>query len=164
MSDTIPVETLTARRLTRAGNCVILEVTAVYPHIPDADSPAVTRFNDTYRTAAEQFMAWGLGTPTVRATAAFEAMGVDAVYRFARWELTMDATPVWDGDSTFLRVKTTAVWQVRREADARGERQLTDVWHWPSLHREKNGKRRLKLSKTLEKSREMWYNKSKSYF
>lgn len=149
------IVTETDSHSVRVGACPVLSVRVRYPQLirregyvgaaAEPTDAAVARFNDTYRTAAEQFMAWGLGTPTVKATAAFEAMGVDAVYRFARWELTMDATPVWDGDSTFLRVKTTAVWQVRREADARGERQLTDVWHWPSLHREKNREKTVKV-------------------
>jgi hypothetical protein len=96
MSKTIPIEILTARRLIREGNCVILEVTVTYPYIPDEESPAVTRFNHTYRAMAEAFLAWSESTPAEEARSAFANMGSAAPYRFDRRVLTCDMTAAED--------------------------------------------------------------------
>lgn len=131
MSDTIPVETLTARRLTRAGNCVILEVTAAYPHIPDADSPAVTRFNDTYRAMAEAFLAWADTAPAEEARAAFAAMGAAAPYRFDRRILTCTMTASAEVPDRLTVTRTVTLKSRRGELTERVIRDA-DLWRLPA--------------------------------
>ena len=91
MPETIPVETLTDRRLTRVGVCAVLEVTVTYPHIPH-ESPAAARFNEAYRSMAESFLAWADTAPAEEARASFAAMGSTAPYRFDRRILTCSMT------------------------------------------------------------------------
>ena len=151
MSDTIPVETLTARRLTRAGNCVILEVTAVYPHIPDADSPAVTRFNDTYRAMAEAFLAWADTLPAEEAKTAFSAMGAAAPYRFDRRILTCDMTASVES-SDRLTVTRSVTLRSRRGELVERTLHAADLWRLPEWtvagHPRKHPKRTRKSPET----------------
>lgn len=94
---------------------------------------AIARFNDTYRRAAEAFLAWGLDVPATEATAARVAMGQGGAYRFARWELMYEAVPTWEAETATLRVRTVARWQVRRETSPRRQTEREDIWSWPSL-------------------------------
>lgn len=130
MPDPMPVETLTARRLTRAGACVILEVTVTYPHIPDEESPAVARFNDTYRAMAEAFLIWADTTPAEEARAAFSAMGSAAPYRFDRRILTCDMTAAAEAPDRLTVTRAVTLKSRRGELT---ERTVTaaDLWRLP---------------------------------
>lgn len=130
MPDPIPVDTLILRRLTRAGTCVILEVTVTYPHIPDADSPAATRFNDTYRIMAEAFLAWTDTAPADEAKAAFRAMEAAAPYRFDRRLLTCDMTVSYD-DPHRLTVTRSVTLKSRRGELAERVIHAADCWRLP---------------------------------
>lgn len=125
------VETLTARRLTRVGNCVILEVTAAYPHIPDADSPAVTRFNDTYRAMAEAFLGWSETVPAEEARAAFAAMGASAPYRFDRRILTCTMTASAKAPDRLTVTRAVTLKSRRGELTERVIRDA-DLWRLPA--------------------------------
>ena len=131
MPDPIPVETLTARRLTRAGACVILEVTAAYPHIPDADSPAVTRFNDTYRAMAEAFLTWSETVPAEEARAAFAAMGASAPDRFDRRILTCTMTASAEVPDRLTVTRAVTLKSRRGELTERVIRDA-DLWRLPA--------------------------------
>ena len=130
MPDPMTVETLTARRLVRAGTCVILEVTVTYPHIPDADSPAVTRFNDTYRAMAEAFLAWADTAPAEEARTAYAAKGAAAPYRFDRRLLTCDMTVSCD-DPRRLTVTRAVTLKSRRGELAERIIHAADCWRLP---------------------------------
>lgn len=130
MPDPIPVDTLILRRLVRAGTCVILEVTVTYPYIPDADSPAVTHFNDTYRIMAEAFLAWTDTAPADEAKAAFRAMGAAAPYRFDRRLLTCDMTVSFD-DPHRLTVTRAVTLKSRRGELTERVIHAADFWRLP---------------------------------
>ncbi len=130
MPETIPVETLTERRLIRAGACVILEVTVTYPHIPDVESPAVTRFNDTYRAMAESFLAWADTAPAEESRAAFSAMGGAAPYRFDRRILICDMTASAESPA-LLTVTRQATLKSRRGELTERTVTATDLWRLP---------------------------------
>lgn len=131
MPDTIPVETLTDRRLTRVGVCAVLEVTVTYPHIPH-ESPAAARFNEAYRSMAESFLAWADTAPAEEARASFAAMGSAAPYRFDRRILTCSMTA--EILSPRLLTVTRAVTLKSRRGELT-ERKITTVdgWRIPEL-------------------------------
>lgn len=147
MPDTIPVETLTLRRLTRVGACVVLEVTVTYPHIPDG-SPAAARFNEAYRSIAERFLSWSDTAPAEEARAAYTALGSAAPYRFDRRILTCDMTVALPSPDR-LTVTRTATLKSRRGELAERTVAATDAWRFPELtavrspkiRRESRGKR-----------------------
>lgn len=129
MPEIIPVETLTERRLTRVGACAVLEVTVTYPHIPDG-SPAVTRFNDTYRIMAEAFLSWADTVPADEAKAAFRAMGAAAPYRFDRRLLTCDMTVSHDDPYRLTVIRSVTLKSRRGELTERVIH-AADLWRLP---------------------------------
>lgn len=131
MPETIPVEALTDRRLTRVGVCAVLEVTVTYPHIPH-ESPAAARFNEAYRSMAESFLAWADTAPAEEARASFAAMGSTAPYRFDRRILTCSMTA--EILSPRLLTVTRAVTLKSRRGELT-ERRITavDGWRLPEL-------------------------------
>ncbi len=152
--------------LVRVGGCPIFSVKVSYPQFlpitppstlaETAIPPAVARFNDTYRAAAEAFAAWALEAPAREASLAFEAMGQGAAYRFARWELSCDMVPSWEENEQILRVTTTAMWRVRREPEARRTVSAEALWQVPALWRvipprHASEKHRRKIPKSIRK-------------
>ena len=131
MPDTIPVETLTDRRLTRVGVCAVLEVTVTYPHIPH-ESPAAARFNEAYRSMAESFLAWADTAPAEEARASFAAMGSTAPYRFDRRILTCSMTAEILSPRLLTVTRTVTLKSRRGELT---ERRITavDGWRIPGL-------------------------------
>ena len=131
MPESISVETLTDRRLTRVGACAVLEVTVTYPHIP-LESPAAARFNEAYRSMAESFLAWADTAPAEEARASFAAMGSTAPYRFDRRILTCSMTA--EILSPRLLTVTRAVTLKSRRGELT-ERRITavDGWRLPEL-------------------------------
>lgn len=130
MPDPMPTETLTERRLIRAGACVILEVTVTYPHVPDEEFPAATRFNDTYRAMTEAFLAWADTTPAEEARAAFSAMGSAAPYRFDRRILTCDMTAAAEAPDRLTVTRAVTLKSRRGELTERTVT-ATDLWRLP---------------------------------
>ena len=131
MPDTIPVETLTDRRLTRAGVCAVLEVTVTYPHIPH-ESPAAARFNEAYRSMAESFLAWADTAPAEEARASFAAMGSAAPYRFDRRILTCSMTAE-ALSQRLLTVTRTVTLKSRRGELTEQKITAVDGWRIPEL-------------------------------
>jgi hypothetical protein len=146
MSKTIPIEILTARRLIREGNCVILEVTVTYPYIPDEESPAVTRFNHTYRAMAEAFLALSESTPAEEARSAFANMGSAAPYRFDRRVLTCDMTAAAE-DPRRLTVTRSVTLKSRRGELTERTVTAADCWRLPDLTVVSRPRRRLEKAK-----------------
>lgn len=131
MPDTIPVETLTDRRLTRVGVCAVLEVTVTYPHIPH-ESPAAARFNEAYRSMAESFLAWADTAPAEEARASFAAMGSAAPYRFDRRILTCSMTAE-ALSQRLLTVTRTVTLKSRRGELTEQKITAVDGWRIPEL-------------------------------
>ena len=131
MPDTIPVETLTDRRLTRVGVCAVLEVTVPYPHIPH-ESPAAARFNEAYRSMAESFLAWADTAPAEEARASFAAMGSAAPYRFDRRILTCSMTAE-ALSQRLLTVTRTVTLKSRRGELTEQKITAVDGWRIPEL-------------------------------
>ena len=131
MPETIPVEALTDRRLTRVGVCAVLEVTVTYPHIPH-ESPAAARFNEAYRSMAESFLAWADTAPAEEARASFAAMGSAAPYRFDRRILTCSMTAEALSQRLLTVTRTVTLKSRRGELT---ERRITavDGWRIPEL-------------------------------
>ena len=132
MPETIPVEILTLRRLTRVGACVVLEVTVTYPHIPEGDSPAVARFNAAYLDMAERLLAWSDTVPAEEARAAYAALGSAAPYRFDRRVLICDMA-VGIPSPALMTVTRTATLKSRRGGLAERTIVSTDSWRLPEL-------------------------------
>ena len=130
MPDPMTVETLTEHRLTRVGTCAVLDVTVIYPHILD-DSPAVTRFNDTYRAMAEAFLAWSETVPAEEARAAFAAMGASAPYRFDRRILTCTMTASADAPDCLTVTRAVTLKSRRGELTERVIHDA-DLWRLPA--------------------------------
>lgn len=143
MPETIPVETLTLRHLTRMGACVVLEVTVTYPHIPEGESPAAARFNEAYRSIAERFLAWSDTAPAEEARAAYAALGSAAPYRFDRRVLTSDMT-VGLPSPALMTVTRTATLKSRRGGLAERTINATDSWRLPELTAVRSPKNRRK--------------------
>ncbi|MBO5511627.1 MAG: hypothetical protein J6B24_07840 [Clostridia bacterium] len=143
MPETIPVEILTLRRLTRAGACVVLEVTVTYPHIREGESPAVARFNAAYLDMAERFLAWSDTAPAEEARAAYTALGSAAPYRFDRRVLTCDMTAALPSPDC-LTVTRTATLKSRRGELAERTVTATDSWRLPELTAVRSPKNRRK--------------------
>ena len=131
MPDTIPVEALTDRRLTRVGVCAVLEVTVTYPHIP-LESPAAARFNEAYRSMAESFLAWADTSPAEEARASFAAMGSAAPYRFDRRILTCSMTAE-ALSQRLLTVTRTVTLKSRRGELTEQKITAVDGWRIPEL-------------------------------
>lgn len=131
MPDTIPVEALTDRRLTRVGVCAVLEVTVTYPHIPH-ESPAAARFNEAYRSMAESFLAWADTAPAEEARASFAAMGSAAPYRFDRRILTCSMTAE-ALSQRLLTVTRTVTLKSRRGELTEQKITAVDGWRIPEL-------------------------------
>lgn len=131
-----PVETITLRRLYRVGACPILEVTVAYPRLTEEASPAVTRFNETYRAMAEGFLAWGDAAPREEAEAAFCALGASAPYRFDRRALSCSMSAALsgaEGKPARLSVTRTLRLSSRRGEMTEVSLSETNVWRWPEL-------------------------------
>lgn len=143
MPETIPVEILTLRRLTRAGACVVLDVTVTYPHIREGESPTATRFNEAYRSIAERFLAWSDTAPAEEARAAYAALGSAAPYRFDRRVLTCDMTAALSSPDC-LTVTRTATLKSRRGELAERTVTSTDAWRFPELTAVRSPKNYLK--------------------
>lgn len=131
MPETIPVEALTDRRLTRVGVCAVLEVTVTYPHIPH-ESPAAARFNEAYRSMAESFLAWADTAPAEEARASFAAMGSAAPYRFDRRILTCSMTAE-ALSQRLLTVTRTVTLKSRRGELTEQKITAVDGWRIPEL-------------------------------
>ena len=130
-------------RTFRAGACPVLDVTVTYPCLGPGqpgseESPAVARFNEAYRSMAENLLEWAQGPVLEAAMADFEAAGAGAVYHFDRRIVICDmtASPVLSGDTVevdFLTVsRSIRVGSRRGEAEERGLT-ATDRWRWPEL-------------------------------
>lgn len=130
MSETVPVELLTVRRLVRAGACPVLEVTVTYPHIPDGESPAAARFNHTYRAMAEAFLAWADTLPAEEAKTAFADMGAAAPYRFDRRILTCNMTAVSKAPDRLAVIRSVTL-KSRRGELAERIIHAADCWRLP---------------------------------
>ena len=130
MSETVPVELLTVRRLVRAGACPVLEVTVTYPHIPDGESPAAARFNHTYRAMAEAFLAWADTLPAKEAKTAFADMGAAAPYRFDRRILTCNMSAVSKAPDRLAVIRSVTLKSRRGEMPERTVT-ATDLWRLP---------------------------------
>jgi hypothetical protein len=143
MSETMPVELLTARRLIRAGSCPVLEVTVTYPHIPDEESPAAARFNHTYRAMAEAFLAWADTLPAEEAKTAFANMGAAAPYRFDRRILACDMTAVSETPERLAVIRSVTLKSRRGEMSERTVT-ATDLWRLPEWTVVKHPKKREK--------------------
>jgi hypothetical protein len=130
MSETVPVELLTVRRLVRAGACPVLEVTVTYPHIPDGDPPAAARFNHTYRAMAEAFLAWADTLPAEEAKTAFANMGAAAPYRFDRRILTCTMSAVSETPDRLAVIRSVTLKSRRGEMPERTVT-ATDLWRLP---------------------------------
>ena len=131
-------------RTCRVGACPVLEVTVTYPvlslSIPDTEtvSPAVTRFNEAYRTMAENLLAWAQGSVCEAATADFMAAGAGAAYRFDRRLVTCHMTAAFVPSKENAEVRYLVVTRPLCMTSRRGEvpeRRLTatDLWRWPEL-------------------------------
>lgn len=160
MQNRLPVETISLRRTYRVGACPVLEAAVTYPHIPEDASPAVIRFNDAYRTAAENFLAWAEEIPAEAAKTAFAALGSAAPYRFDRRLLSCTMMPApaaaEESGETELRILRTVTSSSRRGGISPVTLTAADRWRLPELtlrpplrHRGTRVKQHKNLGKTL---------------
>lgn len=132
-----PIETVTLRQTYRVGACPVLEAAVTYPYIPEDESPAAIRFNNTYRTAAENFLAWAGETPAETAKITFAAMGSAAPYRFDRRLLRCTMTPApaaaEEVSQKELRILRTVTSSSRRGEIPPVTLTAADRWRLPEL-------------------------------
>ena len=136
------------RSIQRAGACPLLEIMLSYPILrtegeEDAALPSsVARFNETYRSIAENLMNWAKGEPCEAALADFEAAGPSALYRFDRRMVVGDMNVTGPVNISVLQEGMApaflTVTRRLRVCSRRGEIQEralteTDVWRWPEL-------------------------------
>ena len=134
--------------IQRAGACPVLEITLSYPILRTeegenaAPSGSVARFNEAYRSIAENLMNWAKGEPREAALADFAAAGPSALYRFDRrmviGEMNItDPVHISVLQEEFAPAFLTVTRRLRvcsRRGEIR-ERALveTDIWRWPAL-------------------------------
>ena len=143
-----PIETVTLRQTYRVGACPVLEAAVTYPYIPEDESPAAIRFNNTYRAAAENFLAWAGETPAETAKITFAAMGSAAPYRFDRRLLTCAMTPAPAAEEgkngQDLLILRTVTRTSRRGEVPPAALTATDRWRLPELTLRPASRRRSK--------------------
>ncbi len=128
----------TLRRLFRAGNSVVLDVTVIYPVLRfDGDedaavSDAVSRFNDAYLAATEAFLDWCGKVPFEDARTAFSEEGIGAVYTFDRRVVMCRAEATVDEGGDTLHVCRT-ITEGSRRGGTFAVRTEHDVWRTADL-------------------------------
>ena len=158
----------TTHRIHRVGACPVLELTVTYPRIGIADgeaSSAVERFNEAYRTMAENWLAWAESVLLSEANEAFAAEGAGASYRFERrvavCQMSASELPA---EGECLTVTRTLRLTTRRGGQGEKRRSGGDRWRWPSLTLSEGRNPQKKLcffkndKKALENRAKMWYN------
>ncbi len=142
-----------ARRTCRVGACPVLEVTVTYPALcsaaPDTEElpPSVTRFNEAYRTMAENLLEWAQGSLCEAAMADFNAAGAGAAYRFDRRMVVCNMTASCPASADNAEAPCLIVTRTLRMTSRRGEvpeKRLvaSDLWRWPELTLCPAGRRR----------------------
>lgn len=131
------------RRILRAGACPILEVAVTYPCLcatdPEAGEPVseMLRFNDAYRTMAENLAEWAAGGVFEAALADFDGAGMGAAYRFDRRLVICDMKGEFstceDGVLSELTVTRTLRLTSRRGSVPERHLTATDRWSLPAL-------------------------------
>ena len=97
------------------------------------EAGAVLRFNQTYQTIAETWLAWTEGPLWETVAAEFAAAGATAAYRFERrrTSVLMTVETARPADPALLAV-TRAV-TLDGPAGMTRSRVYTDLWRWPDL-------------------------------
>lgn len=126
-------------RIHRVGVRPVLEAEVSYPVLCAEGAPlseAALRFNRTYETVAENWLAWVEGPLLEAVTAEFTAAGPMAAYRFGRRraECLMSISDVFsegapDGDMLTV-TRTVRLTSSLRET---AEWTAADRWRWPRL-------------------------------
>ena len=128
------------RRLHRVGSCPALETVVSYPVLcPVGEMPeagAVLRFNQTYQTIAETWLAWTEGPLWETVAAEFAAAGATAAYRFERRRasvlMTVETVETARPADLALLAVTRAV-TLGGPAGMTRSRVYIDLWRWPDL-------------------------------
>lgn len=137
-----------ARCILREGVCPVLEISISYPSLRSVeketcDLPAsVVRFNQTYRTVAENLMLWAKDVPYKAVLADFAGAGPLAFYRFDRRMVTCTieiAMPAgmdgFDTDSEPFMIPVTRNLRMHSRRGEMPEKSVAarDLWRWPDL-------------------------------